>query len=151
MNYSGNCQTEYSPGQHDWQHYVIENYHSGYLENNFFYPLLRVNGLNYLADTDGDNRFNPGDTTRVKIVLANDWGGDAVNVSLTLETDDPRFTILDNYISFNGSPLGDITIPAGEISSTVFDWFLITADADAVPGNIPVSYTHLTLPTKRIV
>ena len=60
MNYSGYCQTEYSPGQHDWQHYVIENYHSGYLENNFFYPLLKVNGLNYLADTDGDNRFNPG-------------------------------------------------------------------------------------------
>ena len=141
MNYSGYCQTEYSPGQHDWQHYVIENYHSGYLENNFFYPLLKVNGLNYLADTDGDNRFNPGDTTRVKIVLANEWGGDAVNVSLTLETDDPRVTILDNYISFNDSPLGDITILPGEISSTVFDWFLITADADAVPGNIQCSVT----------
>ena len=141
MNYSGYCQTEYSPGQHDWQHYVIENYHSGYLENNFFYPLLKVNGLNYLADSDGDNRFNPGDTTRVKIVLANEWGGDAVNVSLTLETDDPRVTILDNYISFNDSPLGDITIPAGEISSTVFDWFLITADADAVPGNIQCTVT----------
>ena len=73
-----------------------------WLENNFFYPLLKVNGLNYLADTDGDNRFNPGDTTRVKIVLANEWGGDAVNVALTLESDDPRVTILDNYISFNG-------------------------------------------------
>ena len=60
---------------------------------------------------------------------------------MTLETDDPRVTILDNYISFNGSPLGDITIPAGEISSTVFDWFLITADADAVPGNIQCTVT----------
>ena len=65
------------------------------------------------------------DTTRVKIVLANEWGGDAVNISLTLESNDPRITILDNYIQFNDSPLGDIIIPPGEISSTVFDWFLM--------------------------
>ena len=31
--------------------------------------------------------------------------------------------------------------PSGEISSTVFDWFLITADADAVPGNIQCTVT----------
>ena len=141
MNYSGSCQNEYTPGQEDWQHYMTENYHPGYLENNFNYPALSVNGASFLQDSDGDGQFNPGDTTRVKVVLANEWGGDAVNVSLTLETDDPRVTILDNYISFNGSPLGDITIPAGEISSTVFDWFLITADADAVPGNIQCTVT----------
>ena len=141
MNYSGSCQTEYTPGQHDWQHYIIENYHPGYLENDFHYPLLTVNGLTYLQDTDGDNQFNPGDTTRVKIVLRNDWGGDAVNIELTLSSQDPRITILDNHIEFNNSPLGDIIIPTQEIGSTAFDWFLVTADADEVPGSIPCTIT----------
>ena len=142
MNYSDDwCQTVFTPGQTDRMHAIIDIYHPSLLENQSFYPLLAVDGYSFLNDTDGDNRFNPGDTTRVKIVLANQWGGDAVNVSLTLETDDPRVTILDNYISFNDSPLGDITIPPGEISSTVFDWFLITADADAVPGNIQCTVT----------
>ena len=141
MNYSGTCQNEYTQGQEDRQHYMTTTYHPGYLENDFNYPLLQVSAATFLNDTDGDNRFNPGDTTRVKIVLANEWGGDAVNISLTLESNDPRITILDNYISFNDSPLGDITIPPGEISSTVFDWFLVAADADAVPGNISCTMT----------
>ena len=141
MNYSGTCQNEYTQGQEDRQHYMTENYHPGYLENDFNFPLLKVSGASFLQDTDGDNRFNPGDTSRVKIVLANDWGGDAVNIALTLESSDPRITILDNSISFDGSPLGDITIPPGEISSTVFDWFLVTADAGAIPGNIPCTVT----------
>ncbi len=141
MNYSGTCQNEYTQGQEDWQHYITENYHPGYLENDFHYPLLSVNGLSYLQDTDGDNQFNPGDTTRVKVVLSNDWGGDAVNIELLLSSQDPRITILDNHIEFNNSPLGDITIPAQEIGSTAFDWFLVTADADAVPGSIPCTIT----------
>ena len=103
--------------------------------------MLSVSGLSFLQDSDGDSQFNPGDTSRVKIIMANEWGGDAVNVSLTLESNDPRITILDNFISFNGSPLGDITIPAGEISSTVFDWFLVSANSDAVPGSIPCTIT----------
>jgi hypothetical protein len=102
---------------------------------------LRVNGINYLADSDGDYRFNPGDTTRIKVVLANDWGGDAVNVSLTLESSDPRVTILDDHIDFNNSPIGDITIASQDIGSTAFDWFLVTANIDAVPGNIPCTVT----------
>ena len=35
---------------------------------------------------------------------------------------------MDNHIEFNNSPLGDIIIPPGEISSTIFDWFLVSAD-----------------------
>ena len=141
MNYSGSCQTEYTPGQHDWQHYIIENYHPGYLDNNFNFPLLAVNSLTYLQDTDGDNQFNPGDTTRVKVILSNNWGGDAVNIEVALSTDDDRITILDNHIDFNGSPIGDIIIPAQEIGSTVFDWFLVSADEDAVTGSVPCVMT----------
>ena len=142
MNYSDDwCQTVFTPGQTDRMHAIIDIYHPSLLDNQAFYPLLSVDGYSFLNDTDGDNRFNPGDTSRVKVVLANEWGGDAVNISLTLESSDPRITILDNYISFNDSPLGDVTIPPGEISSTVFDWFLVAADIEAVPGNIPCTVT----------
>ena len=142
MNYSDDwCQTTFTPGQNDRMQAIIELYHPSLLDNQAFYPLLTVDGLSYLQDTDGDNQFNPGDTTRVKVVLENEWGGDAVNVQLMLASQDPRITILDNHIDFNNSPLGDITIPAGEISSTVFDWFLVTADADAVPGAVPCTIT----------
>ena len=102
MNYSGSCQNEYTSGQHDWQHYMTETYHPGYLDNNFNFPLLAVDGLTYLQDTDGDNQFNPGDTTRVKVILSNEWGGDAVNIEVILSSDDDRITILDNHIDFNG-------------------------------------------------
>jgi len=141
MNYSGSCQNEYTSGQHDWQHYMTETYHPGYLDNNFNLPLLTIDGLTYLQDTDGDNQFNPGDTTRVKVILSNEWGGDAVNIEVTLSSDDDRITILDNHIDFNGSPIGDITIPAQEIGSTVFDWFLVSADEDAITGSVPCVIT----------
>ena len=140
MNYSS-CRDEFSPGQIDRIFWSIETYHPGYLENNFNYPVLSVSGLSFLQDTDGDNQFNPGDTTRVKVVLSNNWGGDAVNVALTLNCEDPRVNVLDDYIQFNGSPIGDIIIAPGEVSSTVFDWFLIAADENATPGNVECSIT----------
>ena len=144
MNYSGdNCQDTFTPGQNDRMHAIIDLYHPSLLDNQVFYPVLSVNAISFLNDTDGDNRFNPGDTTRVKIVLENVWGADAVNVSLMLESSDPRITILDNHIDFNNSPLGDIVIAPGDISSTVFDWFLVTADADATPGNIQCAVTMI--------
>ena len=140
MNYS-NCRDEFTPGQIERIFWSIENYHPGYLENNFNYPTLSINGLNFLQDTDGDNQFNPGDTTRVKVVLANEWGGDATNIELYLSSQDDRITILDNHIEFNNSPLGDIVLPPGEISSTAFDWFLVAADLEATPGSIPCILT----------
>ena len=142
MNYSSvGCTNNFTLGQKDRMDAIIESYHPSLLDNQAFYPLLTVNGLSFLQDTDGDNQFNPGDTTRVKVVLANEWGGDAANITLTLASQDDRITILDNYIEFNNSPLGDITIPPGEMASTIFDWFLVTADVDAVPGSIPCILT----------
>ena len=142
MNYSSvGCTNNFTLGQKDRMDAIIESYHPSLLDNQAFYPLLTVNGLSFLQDTDGDNQFNPGDTTRVKVVLANEWGGEATNIALTLASQDDRITILDNYIEFNNSPLGDITIPPGEMASTIFDWFLVTADVDAVPGSIPCILT----------
>ena len=142
MNYSDDwCQTVFTPGQNDRMHAIIDIYHPSLLDNQAFYPLLSINGISYLQDTDGDNQFNPGDTARVKVVLENEWGGDAVNVELMLSSQDPRITILDNHIEFNNSPLGDITIPSQDIGSTAFDWFLVTANADEIPGEIPCTIT----------
>ena len=87
-----------------------------------------------MQDTDGDNQFNPGDTTKVKVIISNDWGGDAVNVEMTLSTDDPRINIIDGTISFVNTIMGDIVVEPGELASNLFDWFIISADADAVPG-----------------
>ena len=140
MNYS-NCRDEFSPGQVDRIFWSIENYHPGYLENNFNYPTLSVSSLSYLQDTDGDNQFNPGDTTKVKVIISNDWGGDALNVEMTLSTDDPRINIIDGTISFVNTIMGDIVVEPGELASNLFDWFIISADADAVPGNVPCTVT----------
>ena len=140
MNYTS-CTDHFTPGQRERMHAIVASYHPGLLENQAYYPVLGLDGLTYLQDTDGDNQFNPGDTTRVKVVLANEWGGDAVNIQATLSSQDDRITILDDHIDFNGSPLGDITIPPGEISSTIFDWFLVTADEDAITGSVPCVMT----------
>ena len=130
MNYtSDNCRNEFSLGQKDRMHATIAQYHPGLLENNFFYPNLEVNGVYVLADTDGDGNFNPGETTRAKISLANTWGGDAVNVIATLSCDDPRITILDNTIEFTNP------ISPGN-SAFTFDYFLLIADTNALPGSI---------------
>ena len=142
MNYSDDwCQTVFTPGQSDRMHAIIDMYHPSLLDNQAFYPLLTVDNYSFLQDTDGDNRFNPGDTSRVKIILSNEWGGDAVNVTLTLESDDPRINILDNYIEFNNPVFGDVTILPGEVSSTIFDWFLVTAPSDVIPGTVPCTIT----------
>ena len=62
MNYSS-CRDEFTPGQIERMFWSIETYHPGYLENNFNYPVLSVNGASFLQDSDGDGQFNPGDTT----------------------------------------------------------------------------------------
>ena len=142
MNYSDDwCQTTFTLGQIERMHAIIDIYHPSLLDNQAFYPVLSADSHSFLNDTDGDNRFNPGDTSKVKVVLANEWGGDAVNISLTLESDDPRITILDNYIQFNNLILGDVFIPSQEIGSTPFDWFLVTADPNASPGDIECTLT----------
>ena len=133
MNYSSdNCRDRFSAGQKDRMHASIAQYHPGLLENNFFYPNLEVNQLYVLADSDGDGNFNPGETTRAKISVANTWGGDAVNVIATLSCDDPRITILDNTIEFSNS------IAPGN-SAFTFDYFLLTADTNALTGSIPAN------------
>jgi len=130
MNYtSDNCRDEFTAGQRDRMHSTISQYHPGLLENNFLYPNLEVNAVYILADNDGDGNFNPGETTRAKISVANTWGGDAVNVVATLSCSDPRITILDNTIEFTNS------IAPGNSAFTL-DYFLLTAEPDALTGSI---------------
>ena len=100
MNYTS-CTDHFTPGQRERMHAIVATYHPSLLENQAYYPVLTLDGLTYLQDTDGDNQFNPGDTTRVKVVLSNEWGGDAVNIEATLTSQDDRVTILDNHNDFN--------------------------------------------------
>ena len=70
MNYSSaGCTNNFTLGQGERMDAIVASYHPSLLDNQAFYPILNVNGLSYLQDTDGDNQFNPGDTTRVKVCL----------------------------------------------------------------------------------
>ena len=79
--------------------------------------------------------FNPGETVRVKVTVGNSWGGDAVNVVLTLSSEDPRIYISDDTIEFSNS------IEAGDVTFTLLDWFLVSANPDATPGGVPCTVT----------
>jgi len=131
MTYTSSaCQYEFTQGQEDWMHYIIENYHPGYYDNLFNYPDLYISDLNYQFDTDGDGVFNPGDSLRIRANVGNYWGADADSVFLILSTEDDRLVILDSTVQFENP------IAPGEISFTLFDWFQVFAEPDASLGNI---------------
>lgn len=76
MNYASDaCVNEFTPGQDDRMHSMIDNFHPGLLENNFYFPNLYINGVDFQQDDDGDYMFNPGETVRVKVTVGNSWGG----------------------------------------------------------------------------
>ena len=96
------------------------------------YPSLSIQNVNYQNDSDGDGVFNPGETVKAKLVIANGAGwADAENIIATLTTDDSRITILDSIITFNNP------ISAGNSSFTLIDHFLLYSQSDARLGNIP--------------
>ena len=96
------------------------------------YPSLSIQNVNYQNDSDGDGVFNPGETVKAKLVIANGAGwADAENIIATLTTDDSRITILDSIITFNNP------ISAGNSSFTLIDHFLLYSHSDARLGNIP--------------
>ena len=131
MTYTSSaCQYEFTEGQQDWMHYVIDNYHPGYLENDFLIPDLYVDTLSYQMDSDGDGIFNPGDSVRIRANVGNIWGADADSVLCILSTEDDRLVILDSTIQFVNS------IEPGEVSFTLLDWFELYAVPDATLGNI---------------
>jgi len=127
---SSSCQDEFSDGQQDWMHYIIENYHPGYLENNFLVPDLYLDELTYQNDTDGDGVFNPGDLIRVRANVGNAWGANADSVLLVISTEDDRLAIIDSIIQFEN------TIEPGEVSFTLLDWFELYALPDIQLGNV---------------
>ena len=131
MTYTSSaCQYEFTEGQEDWMHYIIEAYHPGYLENSFLVPDLYLDQLTYQNDTDGDGVFNPGDQIRVRANVGNAWGANADSALLVISTEDDRLFILDSTIQFENS------IEAGEVSFTLFDWFELYALPDIALGNI---------------
>ena len=96
------------------------------------FPSLSINEVNYLNDTDQDGVFNPGETVKIKLVIANEEGwADAENVIATITTDDDRIFFTDSIITFSND------IPSGGSSFTLVDHFLAYAFEDAQLGDIP--------------
>ena len=96
------------------------------------FPSLSINEINYLNDTDQDGVFNPGETVKIKLVIANEEGwADAENVVATITTDDDRIFFTDSVITFSNG------IPSGGSSFTLVDHFLVYAFEDAQLGDIP--------------
>ena len=130
---SGSCRYEFTTGQEDYMHYCIENYHYGYLENNFGAPNLYVDALLFDEDTDDDGTFNPGEQTKLYVNIGNAYDYDADSITMTISSENELLYFIDNTIQFYNS------IGGGEVGSTNSDWFE------------SVSYTHLTLPTTLVV
>lgn len=92
---------------------------------------LNIIGINYLDDTDGDGQFNPGEQTKIKIIVENQEGwADAENVIATISTLDERLSIIDSTISFSN------TIVSGASSFTLIDHFLVEATDNGSLNNI---------------
>ena len=89
--------------------------------------------------------------------------GDRIIRELYRDPDYLEDAVLDDYITRLWTPLVDAAAARGELSSELrerFAWRILlgkdrSVNAFALPGGYlgvhPVSYTHLTLPTKRIV
>ena len=129
MNYS-DCQSVFTDGQASRAYTMIENYHPGLLENEFYYPSLSVSGLNYTNDNDGDGNFNPGETIKIKPNITNHWGATASDVTLVLSTEDERLAITDGIIHIQDP------IDPGEVTFELLDWFEVYAYSGAQLGNI---------------
>lgn len=100
------------------------------------FPSLTVQEVNLQNDSDGDGVFNPGETVKAKIIIANGAGwATATNVTAVLSSADPRVTITDNIIEFTSD------IYAGTSSFTLFDSFELMATADALVGPVPCLVT----------
>ncbi len=90
-----------------------------------FNSYLDIIDINYLGDTDDDGIFNPGEQTKIKIIVENEEGwADAQNVIATLSTADERLTIIDSIITFTN------TIVSGASSFTLIDHFLVESVDD---------------------
>ena len=84
------------------------------------FPSLDISEVNYLNDSDQDGVFNPGESVKIKLVIANEEGwADTDYVVATMTSDDERITIIDSVITF---PNG---IPSGGSSFTLVDHFLV--------------------------
>ena len=93
------------------------------------FPKLEYSGEDIFIINDSDGEINPGEQVQLSVILYNnsDWG-DAVNVSLLLETDD-NIEILNENIF-----IGDIA--SGEVGINIEEPFNILFNSDLSESNI---------------
>ena len=85
MTYTNSsCQYEFTLGQEDYMHFCVENYHYGYLENNFGAPNLYVDALSFDDDTDEDGILNPGEQMKLYVDIGNAYDYDADSITMVI-------------------------------------------------------------------
>jgi len=122
MTYTSSaCQYEFTINQEDYMHYCVDNYHYGYLENNFGAPNLYVDALSFEDDTDEDGIFNPGEQMKLYVDVGNSYDYDADSITLVISSENEHLFFIDNTIQFYN------TIGEGQVVSNDADWFELYA------------------------
>ena len=144
MTYTNStCQYEFTVGQEDYMHYCVENYHYGYLENNFGSPNLYVDALSFEEDTDEDGIFNPGEQMKLYVDVGNAYDYDADSITLVISSEEEYLFFIDNTIQFYNS------IGEGQVASSESDWFELYALPAIALGNVECNINITTSDTEN--
>ena len=140
---SSTCQYEFTVGQEDYMHFCVENYHYGYLENNFGSPNLYVDALSFEDDTDEDGILNPGEQMKLYVDVGNAYDYNADSITLVISSENEQLFFIDNTIQFFSS------IGEGEVGSTNSDWFELYPLPTITLGNVECNINITTSDTEN--
>ena len=144
MTYTNSsCQYEFTVGQEDYMHFCVENYHYGYLENNFGAPNLYVDALSFEEDTDEDGILNPGEQMKLYVDIGNAYDYNADSITMVISSENDFLFFIDNTIQFYES------IGEGEVGSTDSDWFELYALPNIELGNVECNINITTSDTEN--
>ena len=144
MTYTNStCQYEFTINQEDYMHYCVDNYHYGYLENNFGSPNLYVDALSFEDDTDEDGILNPGEQMKLYVDVGNAYDYNADSITLVISSENEQLFFIDNTIQFFSS------IGEGEVGSTNSDWFELYPLPTITLGNVECNINITTSDTEN--
>ena len=124
-------------------HFCVENYHYGYLENNFGSPNLYVDALSFEDDTDEDGILNPGEQMKLYVDVGNAYDYNADSITLVISSENEQLFFIDNTIQFFSS------IGEGEVGSTNSDWFELYPLPTIALGNVECNINITTSDTEN--
>ncbi len=97
-------------------------------------PTLEFSNATLIDLGDGDGIFDPGETDRMEITLANNGNGLAMNITAQLTSDHPEYiTIVDGTASFPN-------IPGGSLGTSIAPHFTVTASPET-PNHTLITFS----------